>query len=72
MVFYYLKKIILNRTPDISLLLLGVRGECQHVVQTRKTGGICGARPPLPGDAVTRNSRDELRLFRMWLVADSM
>ena len=39
MVFYYFfKKIILNRTPDIPLLLLGVRGECQHVVQTRLVG----------------------------------
>lgn len=73
MVFYYFfKKIVLNSTPDIYLLLLCVRGECQHVVQTRKTGGICGARPPLPSDTITRNSWDELSLFRMWFVADSM
>ena len=56
------------------LQLLGVGGECQHVALPRKTGGSCGARPPLPSDTVSnsQNSWDEVRVLRMWFVADSM
>ena len=68
------QKYDVKEKTDIYLLLLCVRGECQHVVQTRKTGGICGARPPLPSDTVSnsQNSWDEVRVLRTWFVADTM
>lgn len=60
-------------TLTFYLQLLGVGRECQPVALLRKTGGSCGARPPLPSDAVSnsQNSWDELRVLRMWLVADT-
>lgn len=57
-----------------NLQLLGVGGECQHVALPRKTGGELWGRHSLPSDTVhsSQNFWDEVRVLRMWSVADTM